>query len=64
MNEKTKMTRQGIRDLNDYGPRRPTASPATVAPTTIEATPIVPATPEAPEPPTVGEIETAAESKA
>lgn len=44
MKEKTRMTRQGIRDLNYYGPRRPTASPATVAPKSVEDATIVPTT--------------------
>lgn len=50
MNEKTRMTRQGLRDLNYYGPRRPLASTANVAPKAVEDAPSAPATLVVPEP--------------
>jgi hypothetical protein len=49
MNEKTRMTRQGLRDLNYYGPRRLATSSAAVAPKSVEDAPSVPVTPEVPE---------------
>jgi hypothetical protein len=49
MNEKTRMTRQGLRDLNYYGPRRPATSSAAVAPKSVEDAPSVPVTPVVPE---------------
>jgi hypothetical protein len=47
MEAKTRMTKQGIRDLNDYGPKR---APATsVAPSSVGEAPTVPAPPAGPE---------------
>jgi hypothetical protein len=47
MEAKTKMTRQGIRDLNYYGPRRVPAT--SVAPTSLAEAPTVPAQPAEPQ---------------
>lgn len=49
MDDKTRMTRQGIRDLNYYGPKRPAVPPAAVAPQSTEDAAIVPAPLEVPE---------------
>jgi hypothetical protein len=47
MEAKTRMTRQGIRDLNYYGPKR---EPATsVAPSSVKEAPTVPAPPAGPQ---------------
>jgi hypothetical protein len=47
MNAKTRMTRQGLRDLNHYGPKRPTAAP--VAPKAPEGEMIAPPPPVIPQ---------------
>ena len=41
MKSETRLTRQGLRDLNHYGPKRPPA--ATTAPKVVEESTIVPA---------------------
>lgn len=49
MEDKTRMTRQGIRDLNYYGPRRPTTTAKTPEPPkAVEAATSVPSTLEVP----------------
>jgi len=54
MKENKKVTRQGLRDLNYYGPKRPATPPvetkSTEAETVVPTHPVVPQAVDAPQP--------------